>query len=579
MPLDQRVDYTGLARSHHHQAISTRVHDVGLTLHILENSKDGYEHGATDFNYTIRPDTTPGRGVITYRDNGDGKADALRMTTPAPNNGSTEASRYAAGKTQTRCYLDNNTFAFTIAYKQVGWDGAAGFTGPYSQFGMVQKDWRSLPAEGTPYRTREEHGYYEEMGVMEERMPRVADLSRKVKKAKKGETAKKPTFLDAMSCQNWIDHSKEITRVRFPQEMLNKTTTHFKATDIGGKVIEGIVPKGAKTLLTVLRESPHVTHFPGNKFEFPTFTATVECFMLDLESKRIIKDKDIIRDFPHYAKGGFALAALCGQVVWDMPIYEMFDLAQHPASQNWRIVYVNFEHNDGDTDINLLPTPASVKIKFTGELYNLFLKEFRKWRPEGFLKWKKASSESGSTHDTQSVAVTEDYENEQEAEVPVVDDAPVPVPVAVPAPVPVPDRVPDPVPAPVIEEDNAHPPAPAPVEDEDVEDAPPQHQPLSVTGLPGWISKLVGQESNLKHYTTEGRLQFQYDRSITDPDQNALTLALAVAEWCVTNEVSVADIDIVWSVSRARHVNVTDSIERYKNIMPILARVNVVAKN
>jgi hypothetical protein len=177
------------------------------------------------------------------------------------------------------------------------------------------------------------------------------------------------------------------------------------------------------------------------------------------------------------------------------------------------------------------------------------------------------------------VAVTEDYDNEQEVnvEVPVVDDAPVPAPAL--APVPVPPPAPPVVEEDVAVEDNAHPPAPAPVEDDDVEDAPPQHQPLSVTGLPGWISKLVGQESNLKHYTTEGRLQFQYDRSITDPDQNALTLALAVAEWCVPNEVSVADIDIVWSVSRARHVNVTDSIERYKNIMPILARVNVVAKN
>jgi hypothetical protein len=439
---------------------------------------------------------------------------------------------------------------------------------------MDQKDWRSLPAEGTPYRLREEHGYYEETGVMEERMPQVADLSRKVKKAKKGEKAEKPTFLDTTSCQNWIDHSKEITRVRFPQEMLNKTTTHFKATDINGNVNEGTVPKGAKTLLTVLRESPHVTRFPGNKFEFPTFTATVECFMLDPEGKSI-KDKEILKNFPHYAKGGFALAALCEQVVWDMPIYEMFDLAQHPASQNRRVVYVNFEHKDGNTDINLLPTPASVKIKFTGELYNLFLKEFRKWRPEGFLKWRKASSESGSTHDTQSVAVTEDYDNEQEAEVPVVDDAPAPVPVPVPVPPPAPPVVEEDVDV----EDEAPAPAPAPVEDDDVEDAHPQHQPLAVTGLPVWVSKLVGQEGNLKHYVNEGRPQFLYDRSITDPNQNTLTLAVALAEWCVTNEVSVDQIDVVWSVSRSRHVNVTDSVERYKNIMPILARVNVVAKN
>jgi hypothetical protein len=495
------------------------------------------------------------------------------MTTPAPNNGSTETSRYAAGKTQTRCYLDNNTFAFTIAYKQAGWDGAAGFTGPYKQFGMEQEDWRSLPAEGTPYRLRDDHGYYEESGVMEERMPQVADLSRKAKKVKKGETAEKPTFLDAISCQKWIDHSKEITRVRFPQEMLNETTTHFKATDINGNVLEDTLPKATKTLLSVLRDSPHVTHFPGNKFEFPTFTATVECFMLDPKGKKI-KDKDILQDFPHYAKGAYALIALRGQVVCDMPIYELFDLAQHPASQNRRVVYVNFEHKDGDTDINLLPTPASVKIKFTGELYNLFLKEFRKWRPEGFLKWRKTSSESGSTHDTRSVAVTEDYDNEQEANVPVVDDAAdalAPVPAPVPVPVPAPAPAPAPVDVPAVLEDAR--------EEEEENNAPPQHQPLAVTGLPGWISKLVGQEGNLKHYTTEGRLQFQYDRSITDPDQNALTLALAVAEWCITNEVSADEIDIVWSVSRARHVNVTDSIERYKNIMPILARANVVAKN
>jgi hypothetical protein len=128
----------------------------------------------------------------------------------------------------------------------------------------------------------------------------------------------------------------------------------------------------------------------------------------------------------------------------------------------------------------------------------------------------------------------------------------------------------------------------APVQNADTDDQPasseivppPQRQSLDVTGLPAWISKQIGQSRNLKQDTdADGNVKFTYDRSITDPDQNAVTLASAIIEWCIMNATSVDRISVTWSVPRVRYVHVKDSVEKYKNFYPILAIVNINTKN
>jgi len=584
MPVDQRVDYTGQARQFHHQAIATRVHDVGLVLYLMEYAKDGYERGATELTHTIRPGSAPDRGVITYRDNGSGEADLNRMISPSPENGSKETSRYATGKTQTRCYLDNNTFPFTIAFKQAGWACASGFIGPYERLGMTEKNWRSLPAAGVPFQVAEEHGYYEEIGVLAERMPRVANLTRNVKKAKKGEAPITPAFLDAESSQIWVNHITEIARVRLPQDMLNKTCQTFRATDINGKDWKGVLPAGTKTFRTVLKESQGVKRYPMQLFEFPTFIATVECF--DVKDVYYSPDenwKKVIAEFPHYVNGGYALVSLRDQVVYDTPLYELIDKPPHPSSQNFKIMYVNFEPKHGVMDVNSLPTPASVKIKFTGENYNLFLAEIRKlntgtkkkehWYNTPsfpFLQFKKKSrSDSGSENDVHSLPASEE-DTSQSGNSSVAGDEQ------------------------HEEEHHDHDDAghegggEAPVQNADTNDQPasseivppPQRQSLDVTGLPAWISKQIGQSRNLKQDTdADGNVKFTYDRSITDPDQNAVTLASAIIEWCIMNATSLDRISVTWSVPRVRYVHVKDSVEKYRNFYPILAIVNINTKN
>ena len=544
----QMIPYDAMARAHYNEAIQTRVFDADLVLFVNEYCPDSFHKEATEINICVRPYDRPDDGrpalIVNYDDDGSGAADLARMKAPSTENGE-GSSRYAMGHTKVICRMDNNTFRFKKYAKKKGKAACSVYLeGPYEATGLSIPE--EMPEVGDArihrFTEKEQHGYSEEFSCLWERLHRVFTEGRPdpTKKLKKNDIAPPaPREGDQHSMVNLFDHMEEIARVRFPPAFHAQTTINLqeKTKDGLGVVSQRTVRK--TTLIDLLRTSPDVQRWEPIPVDMGVYTAVVEMFKLGRDKySPDPKDAEIATGFPHYKNGRFALIALEGWVVADMPINELYGLKDHPVSQSDFVAYVNLERKDktNKSDLDKMPIPATVKIGFSGVEYETFKAKVRLTRPSGFIAEKKRVKKSTSAADDDDAKTTATSAS--------------------------------------IESSGTLPPLPSlsicgggAGSGGDYQEVQVPTLPATATAdmpleLPAWISKMIGTPSNLtsSHVVATGVYTFTYRRAIHDIDRDTIGLALAINEFRSRNTVPIANIDIVWHIAASNEHRIREKV-------------------
>lgn len=540
-PKKMSISYAGQARADRHQDVKTRVFDPNLVLLAYESVPDSIKHGAKNitFDFSPDPEMPSRRACLTYRDDGDGDADVTRMTSPSTENG-VGVSRYGKGLSFCTNRLDDGTFPFVYEAKKKGRTVIdTMLLGPLSAEGMTIP--LSLPEIGYPitcFKTKEESGFRKTIGVFYDRF-QIAHMEGR-KKLKKGEVAPPaPPMGDAHYWKNVRDHIEEILRVRLPSYELSEVTIRIKTKDIDGNVVETTVRKRA--FIDVLRESQHVVLLKEEDRDMGKNYRAIEkyYYITRKANAEFPFDETLANEFPHYMNGMCALFANDDYIVADMRLCDAYNIPATQSTQANRLVYVNFVRKtciNPDTNeeelvnMNLIPTPATIKVGFIGPVYDEYLSVFRKNKPAELMCPKmKKKIQDGYDNDDDAKTTASSSSLESSVTLPTL-------PPSISG-----DAVPD-IRVPVIPTD-----------------------PAGDLDLPTWISKMIGTASNLTlaHNTATGVYTFTYKRPIHDIDKDTISLALAVNDFRRRNPVAIENIEIVWNVAASREYQVREKVREY----------------
>lgn len=548
------MSYAGQARADRHQDVKTRVFDPNLVLLPNEYVPDSITHGATEIVFDFKPDPSrpTERAILTYRDNGDGNADVKRMTSPSTENG-LGVSMYARGHTFVRNRLDDGTFPFVIESKRAERNSVhMMLRGPIRDDGMTVVS--PLPEVGdseTSFKTKEESGYTENIGVLYDRFPKANTPSFLSFFMGSGRPSIAPTparMGDAHFWKNIRDGIEENLLVRLPSDVLSKVTIRINTQDIDGAVVTTTVCKDTlidddlvettvdkDTFIDVLRKSEHVVPLKHINRDMEDYYAIEEYFFVKRRVKALAPfDETLATEFPHYMLGNCALFALEGNVVGDMTLSDAYNVPEDQSAHANRVVYVNFVRKDSSTDINLLPTPATIKVGFIGPIYDHYLDVFRKNKPIE-LTSRKVKKE-----------IQNSYEEEDDTRTSASSLPPQPSSVCAGAG----------------GGDSVAPEIQVPIIPPDAAPAPAGYMSLE---LPPWISKMIGTASNLtSSYDPNTRIHlFTYKRAIHDIDRDTIALALAINEFRRSNTVEIRNIDIVWHIAECNELRITEKLRKH----------------
>jgi hypothetical protein len=553
------MSYAGQARADRHQDVKTRVFDPNLVLLPNEYVPDSITHGATEIVFDFKPDPSRAteRAILTYRDNGDGNADVKRMTSPSTENG-LGVSMYARGHTFVRNRLDDGTFPFVIESKRAERNSVhMMLLGPIRDDGMTVVS--PLPEVGdseTSFKTKGESGYTEKIGVLYDRFPKANTPSLSFFTGS-GRPSIAPTHArmgDAHFWKNIRDGIEENLLVRLPSDVLSNVKIQIKTEDIDGTVVQTTVCKDTlidddlvettvdkDTFIDVLRKSEHVVLLKHINRDMKDYDANEEYFFIKRRVKALAPfDETLASEFPHYMLGNCALFALEGNVIGDMTLSDAYNVPEDQSAHANRVVYVNFVRKESTTDMNLLPTPATIKVGFIGAVYDNYLDVFRKNKPVE-LTSRKVKKE-----------IQNSYEEDDDAIIP-------------PQPSSIfgagsGDSVAPEIQVPVIPPDAAAPPA--------------GYMSLE---LPPWISKMIGTASNLTstYDPGTGRHLFTYKRAIHDIDRDTIALALAINEFRRSNTVEIRNIDIVWHIAESNEHRISEKLRKHTEDHSVLHCVSL----
>ena len=511
-------------------------------------------HHAEEIVFDFKPDPArPNeRAILTYSDKGDGKADLRRLTSPSTENGE-GVSRYAKGHAFVRNRLDDGTFPFTIESKVKNRSSVlVSLRGPLRHDGMTQVD--PLPEIGdkeTSFKTREESGYVEIIGVLYDRFRNAHTEGRPdpTKKLKRDEVKPPaPRMGDAHYWKNVRSHMEEILRVRLTTDVLSNVKILIKTKDIDGKSDQTEVRN--TSIIDIFRTSEHVVRITKQQVrDMGNYYAYEEYFYIKRKANAEFPfDKTLANEFPHYMDGMCALFALNNYVVADMRLCDAYDIAATQSTQVNRVAYVNFvpktlenpkTKKEEPVDINLLPNPATIKVGFEGTVYEEYLDVFRKNKPVDLMcpKMKKKIQSEYDDDDNETTVSSSSF------------DPPASLP---------------PPPPSSYEGVGEH----VYIDGEQTEHIQVPVIPADRNGdleLPQWISKMIGTPSNLTmvHNTATGMYTFTYKRPIHDIDKDTIALALAINDFRRRNVISIANIEIVWQVAASREHQVREKVHEY----------------
>jgi hypothetical protein len=216
-----------------------------------------------------------------------------------------------------------------------------------------------------------------------------------------------------------------------------------------------------------------------------------------------------------------------------MTLSDAYNVPEDQSAHANRVVYVNFVRKDSSTDINLLPTPATIKVGFIGPVYDHYLEVFRKNKPVELTsrKVKKEIQDSyEDDDDNKTTASTESLPSKPSSSIYGGGDC---------------NGVTD-IRVPVIPND-----------------------PFVSGGvrldLPKWISEMIGSAKNLVlTLNPAGMYTFNYKRAIHDIDRDTIALALAVNCVCRQRGLSVASqVNIVWHIAASNEHRIREKLRAH----------------
>lgn len=509
--LSKNFQTTGVLRTFSRSIPKHRHFDKPILMK-CERYNNSLQHGATII--TIELDLDGEHYIVKYSDNGDGKCDFVRYT--SPQNASAEGTaRFAAGCHYDRLSGDpSSEYKWEESFKIAGEDITRSFEGPFAD-GRGPQEFRTRVSADSHFKTKESSGM---TGCW---MIRKDMLNHAVDEAK---TSGKE--LDEVL----VEHLSESFGMKYSQEILDKLTLKFRVGkyQILSNPKDGVMP----SLETALQQDPNVYRFPDKRVVSGDTTLTYTFY-------RMKKGDNKLEDYPHYgsrsANSNFAIIQVNPgfgfHTVEDMDILEACGVhgGGSIAALSGCTVFVKCETTattpSGQPDMSKLFDTMAVKVQVDREdpLVKKHIFQFLKDAKNLPKGWKEANNEK-------------------------FESAPKYTGEAIPTVLP-----PSPPPSPVV-------PGPLPVQPIVPIEPPPS--PI-VSRLPNWMPQqlTITQEGDI--------LTFVYVEKarVHDMDRDICELASAVSYLIATKGVGDR-YSIVWRSPRRE--DTSQAVERYKQVFKVL---------
>jgi hypothetical protein len=390
---------------------------------------------------------------FAIEDNGSGKADPVRLSSPAEANGGGTA-RYGAGLHIARLKRGNLGDSWSAAWKEAGTDEAS----------CMRDDTqvRTLPIpfeKYHPWSKATDHGFIHTSIIQ-------------------------PTKLGSVALSEIAQNLREIVCGSMFPATLASVEIDITVTDKAGKVVSQANSKAEKwvSFEEAVLSAPGTQVWDKKTMMRGNVRTTVTYAEVKLKGRN-----GCIKDFPNYGavNAPHAMIGQEGFFVADMPLHEALERPKHGSAMYRKYMFVEFDLV-GSTDVTALPTPASTKTSYLSECqtYRDCMKDVRGAQPSKWASWNKTTPEASpaiSDASSPDVAPAPAPAKKKPGRPPKAKPAPAPEPA--PAPAPAPDapapkktRIvirkkgasPAPAQAPVPEPEPAPEPAPAPEVDEAV---------------------------------------------------------------------------------------------------------------
>lgn len=279
-----------------------RHFDKPLTM-LVERWNNSIQHKANVITMVAMPNAA-GDYILKYFENGDGKCDHDRFTSPQ-DEASDGCSVFGAGCHYHRLACDPSHEAKWIeTFKVAGETHVRGYEGPFTNQGIQQ--YREVAGPHHPhFKTVESSGMTGEWTIRRSMLLKAIAEAEKSKKT-----------LDEVI----LDHLTEIFGMKYEQSIIDKLTLRFQ---VGQYEIESKPDASFPSLETALQQSEGVYRFPNRRLTSADGKTVVEYTFY-----RAKKGVDTIDDYPHYGDRSESAGSAIIQVnpgfgfhtIEDMPI-------------------------------------------------------------------------------------------------------------------------------------------------------------------------------------------------------------------------------------------------------------------
>jgi hypothetical protein len=303
---------------------------------------------------------------IQVEDNGTGDASRERLSAPAETNGG-GTSRYGAGLWVTR--LKRGGDQWSVAWKVAGSDRATGITNADNN---AVTSYLLGDRAIHPWLHKEQHGFIHTSTIL-------------------------PAKLEGVKLADVAATLREIMCASMAPNTLKNVMIDITVTNASGSVVSQMNSKADKwvTFEEAVFSRPDTVVWARTVIPFGSMNITATFAEIKLKKK---KNLDYIKDFPHYGalSAPHAMLSQEGFTVADMRLHEALNKKPHPSSYNKKYMFVTFDLIDGETDVELLPTPASTKTSFLSDCprYIECMAAVRANQPTGWAIWKKSEPDA-----------------------------------------------------------------------------------------------------------------------------------------------------------------------------------------
>jgi hypothetical protein len=423
---------------------------------------------------------------------------------------------------------------------------------------------------------------------------------------------KRPIYPTPDICKNLYEQIKQILTINYPQSVFNGTTFTIIVIDGNGKVEKNeSTPNDPWKCLTYLLETKPdtvVKRWPKDIYINDGCVATTSFY-------KIIDTNDSdLKAFPNHTVNGCALRSVNGIVNDDIELNQAYGKKSHHVTYNYQLAITNFTLESGVNDLSKLPRVASVKQQLDDgdPIIKRFNEHFKEIKPTDFGVYKSPTTNNNQTTSSSTTSTKSSTSSSTITNVkpPVSTSTTNVKPTLTKRRISIVNKKPattsTPTPSNQVKEtkkdDQGIVQIPLesfikPTEStsdtskndsvtvpENTEPTPPPTVRPSLLcpkiNCP-LIEKLIGDINNIKTYidAKDGRTKVDWEKIITDPDQNVYALALIITHLSVNNNTPINEMDVSWTVTRNNCNVIKETINKYVHLQPVLTRVNVIAKN